>query len=95
MRFEWRWLSLAVDVLSGRLLWRWQQRLRSDGVQETLVEWQGQGIGAVIWDSAPAHTAKRVQSVGVALSFLPPFCPELNPAERVFEEVRCWVEGRV
>ena len=25
----------------------------------------------------------------------PPYSPELNPAERVFEEVRRWVEGRV
>ena len=25
----------------------------------------------------------------------PPYSPELNPAERVFEEVRRWVEGRI
>ena len=25
----------------------------------------------------------------------PAYSPELNPAERVFEEVRRWVEGRV
>lgn len=95
MRFEWCWLSLAVDVVSGRLFWRWQERLRSECVQETLVHWQQQGIEALVWDNAPAHTAKSVQSVGVALSFLPPFSPELNPAERIFEEVRRWVEGRV
>ena len=27
--------------------------------------------------------------------YLPPFSPELNPAERVFEEVRRRVEGRL
>jgi transposase len=95
MRFEWCWLSLAVDVLSGRLFWRWQERLRSECVQETLGHWKEQGIGALVWDNAPAHTAKLVRSAGMALSFLPPFSPELNPAERVFEEVRRWVEGRV
>ena len=26
---------------------------------------------------------------------LPPYSPELNPAERVFEEVRRWIEGNV
>jgi transposase len=57
--------------------------------------WKEQGIGALVWDNAPAHTAKLVRSAGMALSFLPPFSPELNPAERVFEEVRRWVEGRV
>ena len=95
MRFEWCWLSLAVDVVSGRLFWRWQERLRSDCVQQTLAHWQQQGIGALVWDNAPAHTSKQVRSAGVALSFLPPFSPELNPAERVFAEVRRWVEGRV
>lgn len=95
MRFEWCWLSLAVDALSGRLFWRWQERLRSDCVHETLVQWQQQGIGALVWDNAPAHTAKRVPSVGLALSFLPAFSPELNPAERIFAEVRRWVEGQV
>ena len=29
----------------------------------------------------------------MSLGYLPPFSPELNPAERVFEEVRRWVEG--
>jgi hypothetical protein len=95
MRFEWCWLSLAVDVVSGRLFWRWQERLRSDCVQQTLAHWQQQGIGALVWDNAPAHTSQQVRSAGVALSFLPPFSPELNPAERVFAEVRRWVEGRV
>ena len=25
----------------------------------------------------------------------PPYSPDLNPTERVFEEVRRWVEGRI
>ena len=33
--------------------------------------------------------------VGFARIFLPAYSPELNPAERVFEEVRRQVEGRV
>ena len=95
MRFEWNWLSLAVDVAGGRLFWRWQERLRSDCVKETVQAWHKEGIGALVWDNAPSHHAKVVQSVGMALSFLPAFSPELNPAERVFEEVRRWVEGTI
>ena len=31
---------------------------------------------------------------GLRRVYQPPYSPELNPAERVFEEVRRWVEGR-
>lgn len=94
MRFEWNWLFLAVDVLKGRLFWRWQERLRSDCVEATVQAWRREeGIDALVWDNAPAHHAKVVEQVGVTLCFLPPFSPELNPAERVFEEVRRYVEG--
>ena len=36
-----------------------------------------------------------VESVGLPTIVQPPYSPELNPAERVFEEVRRWVEGRL
>ena len=33
--------------------------------------------------------------LGLPTVVQPAYSPELNPAERVFEEVRRWVEGRV
>jgi putative transposase len=48
-----------------------------------------------VWDSAPSHTAKLVRAVGLPLVALPPYSPELNPAERVFEELRRAVEGLI
>ena len=33
--------------------------------------------------------------MGLPTIVQPPYSPELNPAERVFQEVRRWVEGRV
>jgi len=36
-----------------------------------------------------------VRALGLPLIGLPPYSPELNPAERVFEEVRRWIEGIV
>ncbi len=36
-----------------------------------------------------------VQGVGLATTVQPAYSPELNPAERVFEEVRWWVEVRI
>ena len=36
-----------------------------------------------------------LEVVGLPTVVQPAYSPELNPAERVFEEVRRWVEGRV
>ena len=36
-----------------------------------------------------------VKAVGLPLIWQPPAAPELHPAERVFEELRREVEGRV
>ena len=42
-----------------------------------------------------ANRGEKVESVGMPTIVQPPYSPELNPAERVFEEVRRWVEGRI
>jgi len=51
-----------------------------------------EGSRGVVWDHAAFH--KVVGEVGLRRSYQPPYSPELNPAERVFAEVRRWVEGR-
>jgi transposase len=52
------------------------------------------GVQGVVGDHAASHKAKVVGEVGLRRIYQPPYSPELNPAERVFEEVRRWVEGR-
>jgi transposase len=52
------------------------------------------GVQGVVWDHAALHKAKVVGEVGLRRIYQPPYSPERNPAERVFEEVRRWVEGR-
>ena len=54
---------------------------------------QATGMVAVIWDRAPGHRAKALEGVAVRRIYLPPYSPELNPVERLFEEVRREVEG--
>ena len=52
-------------------------------------------MDGVVWDGASSHRGKLMGQVGFAQIFLPAYSPELNPAERVFEEVRREAEGRV
>ncbi len=98
MRFEWQWLYLGVDVLSGQLRWLWQANLRKESMAEALTQWRREGVDAVIWDNASVHKAKALRALedaAPARAFLPPYSPELSPAERLFEEVRRHVEGRL
>jgi len=43
----------------------------------------------VVFDNAPSHRPKVIhERENITCIFLPPYSPELNPAERFFEEVR-------
>lgn len=92
LRYEYRYLLLAVEPLQGTLRWAWTERMNAEQLLPVLQEWN---LPAVVWDGAPAHRAKAMNELDTTRVRLPPYSPELNPAERVFEEVRRWTEGRV
>ncbi len=75
-----------------RRLWLWLERFRQEQLKPVLAEW---GLDAVVWDGAGAHRGKRLEELPTERIFLPPYSPELNPAEHVLEEIRRRVEGRV
>jgi hypothetical protein len=95
LKYEWRYLALAVDVMQGQLRWKWTPNMKKETVRAGVAEWQGAGVEALVWDRAPGHGAKIVAAVGLPLVKQPPASPELNPAERVFEELRREVEGEM
>jgi transposase len=92
VEYAWRYLLLAVAPLSGEIRWAWIARMRQADLRPVLQEWQ---LPCVVWDSAPSHKGKQVTTLAMAQVALPSYSPELNPAERVFEEVRARVEGVV
>lgn len=92
LRYQWRYLLLAVDPRAGTLRWQWLERCRAAPIKEALATW---APDAVVWDGHGAHTARLLAELPVARVRLPAYSPELNPAERVFEELRRHVEGRV
>jgi transposase len=91
LRYEWSYLLLAVDPLEGSLRWRWIDRMNKDHPLPVLREW---ALSCVVWDGAPAHKARAMSELPTVRAPLPPYSPELNPAERVFEELRRRTEGR-
>lgn len=91
---EWRYLHLVVDPLQGRLWWFWSHTIQAK-VARTLIEATSAetDLAAVVWDRTPSHRDATVRAVGLPLIEQPPYAPELNPAERVFEELRAGIEG--
>lgn len=97
MQFVWKWLYLAVDAVAGKIVWNWQENMKRDSMEKSLEEFGKAGLKRIVWDNAPSHRAKVLREGSrnlPHLHFLPPFSPELNPAERVFEEIRRHVEGK-
>ncbi|MBD0297662.1 MAG: IS630 family transposase [Flavisolibacter sp.] len=49
----------------------------------------------LVADGAGAHQKQVCEQWGIAFEKLPPACPELNPVERFFEELRAEVSNEV
>ena len=93
---EWRYLVVAVEVVAGRLWWCWTDTMASAEIAGVVRGWQqNTDVEAVVWDGASSHRAEVVQEMGFPLVQQPGYAPELNPPERLFEELRRAVEGKV
>lgn len=93
--YRWTYLAIGVDGVRGELHWAWLPNMKKEPMAELVQSWQHKGIAGIVWDGASSHRACIVREVGVSLVRLPPSAPELNPAERVIEEMRGRIEGRV
>lgn len=90
--FAWRYLILAVDVIHLDLKWTWAERMNQSCLKPIFEQWD---LETVIWDGASSHRGQDIGQLPMKRVFLPPYSPELNPAERIFEEVRREIEGFV
>lgn len=94
--YQWRYLVLAVDGRTGALWWTWDETMRAEDLLPAVDAVREQTpLAALVWDRAPAHRDEQVRAIGLPLIEQPPYSPELNPAERVFEHLRARIEGIV
>ena len=94
LSYRWRYLFVVVDGRAGRLYWCWHESMAASELLGMVRAVQQQtNLAALVWDGAPSHRDERVAALGLPLIALPPYAPELNPAERFFEELRRAVEG--
>jgi len=99
LTYTWRHLFLVVAGRGGRVWWSWLPGLDSDALLPVIGGLRATDLAAIVWDGAPAHTEARVHQcadqAGLALIQQPAYAPELNPAERLIEDLRAAIEGKV
>ena len=96
LRYEWRSLVLAVDGRAGMIGWGWATTMKAVDLWPLVAGLREMDVlDALVWDRAPSHRDADARAIGLPLIELPPYSPELNPAERLFEEIRRRVEGQL
>ena len=90
--YESYWLYAAVEPTSGEAF-GWEFPSLDADCFTVFLERFGRhysdSLNIMVVDQAPAHVAKRVDIPdNVVLIWLPPYSPELNPVERLWEDLK-------
>ena len=104
--YKWTYLNLAVDPMEGILKWDWTSDMKAESIAPVLKSWseapesspEGSlegSLEAIVWDGAKGHQGAEYDEVEACRIQQPPYSPELQPAERVFEYLRARIEGIV
>jgi hypothetical protein len=92
---EWTYLLLVVNPLRGTLRWAWVPDMKGASLAPVLRTWAQRGLRTVVWDGARGHRGAAYAGLKLRRIEQPPYSPELNPVERIFEHLRARVEGKV
>ena len=97
IRRQWKYLFVVVNPITGELRWTWIDSMSKENTISALCEIRERmDLQTLVWDGAGSHRSKDVIGFdGITSIVQPPFSPELNPVERIFEEVRRATDGRV
>ena len=90
--YEYYWLYAAVEPTTGDACW-WELPRLDAACFSVFLRQFGQcyadSLNIVLLDQAPAHVAQRVEvPENVVLLWLPAYSPELNPVERLWEDLK-------
>jgi hypothetical protein len=90
--FEWFYVYGAVEPTTGAHFFLELPYLDAEGFQlfiDAFAQAFPDSLNLLLLDNSGAHTAQRlIIPANVRLVFLPPYCPELNPIERVWRDLK-------
>ncbi len=90
--YEWLWLYAAVEPTTGTGVFLLLPTVEGQCLEiflKHLRQELGQGPMGVVLDSSGSHRSDEVSwPAGMHPLYLPPYRPELNPAEQVFRHLR-------
>lgn len=90
--FEWFYVYGAVAPTTGERFFLELPYLNAESFQlfvDAFAEAFSDSLNILLLDNSGAHTAQRLtMPANVRLVFLPPYCPELNPIERVWRDLK-------
>ena len=90
--YEYYWLYAAVEPCTGEACWLEMPGLNTANFEAFLQRFSQQypeSLNLMLLDGASAHRAQRlVVPDNVLLLPLPPYCPELNPVERLWQDLK-------
>lgn len=91
-RYEWVWVYIAVTPSSGECCCLLLPHVDTECLNVFLAtlraEWPEERIGVVLDGSGSHRSGKVIWPAGIVPLPLPPYSPELNPAEQVFRHLR-------
>jgi putative transposase len=90
--FEWFYVYGAVEPTTGDRFFLELPYLNAEMFQlflDAFAQAFPDSLNLLLLDNSGAHTAQRLTlPTNVRLVFLPPYCPELNPIERVWRALK-------
>jgi hypothetical protein len=90
--FEWLSVYGAVAPTTGERFFLALPYLNTEGFQlfiDAFAQAFADSLNILLLDKSGAHMAQRLMiPAHVRLVFLPPYCPELNPIERVWRDLK-------
>lgn len=97
--YEWCWLYAAVEPTTGKSFWALMPGVDSDCLQaflDAFARHLGEHRVGLVLDGSGAHRAQAVDwPERVVPLRLPPYSPELNPAELIFRHLRAKLSNQV
>lgn len=90
--FEWFYVYGAVEPTTGDRFFLELPYLHAESFQlfvDAFAEAFPDSLNLLLLDNSGAHTSQQLTlPANVRLVFLPPYCPELNPIERVWRDLK-------